>query len=62
MDNFNIEDFDCYNYLLTNFEPWKVEEMMKKFKNSIIFGDALNCANLSCEREKFIQVCKIKDL
>ena len=59
---FNRDEFDCYNFLLTHFEPWKVDQKVKKFETDIDYSVALKKQVLKVDRSKYILMCKIEDL
>ena len=58
-EDFNREDLDSYNYFLTNFEPWRVDQKIKEFENNGHFRRALNTNRLTINRHKYIQICKL---
>ena len=42
VDTYNPKEFDCYNYFITNFEPWKVDERMRTYMNDSNYSVALS--------------------
>ena len=62
IDAYNPKEFDCYNYFITNFEPWKVDDRFRKFNSDMNYGLALNSDLLRVEKEKYILISKLQDL
>ena len=65
MKNKHLEkSMSQYSYLLTNFEPWKIDLMIENFENdkSNHFYTALKYHRLSLTRKDYILMQKILDL
>ena len=52
------------NYLIVNFEPWRVDSMMKRFAfdDDSMYKNAVKMDKLKLEREHYLRILKIQDL
>ena len=60
----NLMDETDVNYIMVNFEPWKVEKFMKDqgFDDNSIFKEVLKSEKAKLEKSDYIQILQIQDL
>ena len=49
------------NYMVVNFEPWRVDDMIKRFShdNESVYKDAVKMEKLRLDREHYLKILKI---
>ena len=52
----------AYQYFITNFEPWSIDDKIGEFDRSSVFSASLEDAKLPLNKENYLQMMKVLDL